>query len=312
MEGEWRVAACTENALTLDHCRLSFDGETWEDEEYILDIQKRLMKEEKNREVYLKFSFTSEEGMELFLLAEDVEKCAFTLNGEKVSSEPADWRVDKCLKALPVRCRRGENQLVVRRMFVNPDRVYYVKNHAMHEAESNRVTVETELEAVYLWGDFGVYNLGAQADGPRRTAAMEGPFVVGKRPEAVEADRLEAQGFPFFAGTVALEKTAVLPRADRAVLAFDRPDAIVTGVYVNGSKVKDFCWAPYRADVTDLVREGENTIRVEITNSCRNLFGPHYSREGESYAVGPMGFGKDVAHKQFVRLGVEGLRIEIE
>ena len=312
LDGSWRLAASTENALTLDRCRLSFDGENWEEEAYILDIQRRLLTESRNRDVYLRFTFVSEMAADLLLLAEDPEKCGFSLNGEPVSHRPAGWRVDKCLEALPIRCRAGENELILRRAFTNPERVYFVKNHPMHEAESNRVTVETELEAVYLWGDFAVYSGAPAVSGPRRTAALPGPFRLAPLPDALPADSLEQHGFPFFAGTVTLKKTFTLPAVSRAKLSFSRPDAIVTGVTVNGEKVRDFCWAPYAADITPFLRPGENEIALELTNSCRNLFGPHYSREGESYAVSPNSYGQEVPHKQFVRFGIHGLRIEYE
>ena len=312
LDGPWARASSTANALTLDHCQLSFDGAVWEPPTYILDIQARLLRESKDRDVYLRFAFCSDAAMDALLLVENPEKCSIALNGQPVTTRSVGWRVDKSLEALPVSVRAGENELILRRFFTNPDRVYFVKNHPMHEAESNRVTVETELEAVYLWGDFAVRCDSPAVPGPRRTVALPGQFRLLPLPDSVRADALEQDGFPFFAGTIVLKKVVNLPAVRRARLSFTRPDAIVTGVSVNGVKGKDFCWAPYSADISPFLHPGANEISLELTNSCRNLFGPHYSKEGESYAVGPNSFGKEVPHKQFVRFGVEDVMIEYD
>jgi len=314
LDGKWALTSATANALTLDHCCLSFDGKIWEEEAYILDIQKRLLTESLNRDVYLRFTFRSQAAMDMLLLVENPEKCRITVNGHVISSVSTGWRVDKCLETLPISCVEGENEIIVQRLFTNSDRVYFVKNNDIHEAEANRVTVETELEAIYLWGDFAVRNLAEETDAARRTTATLGDFVLAPLPGEVCLARLEKDGFPFFAGTITADKTFSLEKKPaRARLRFARPDAIVTAVYVNGEKVQDFCWAPYEADITDLLRDGENTVRVEVTNSCRNLFGPHYSRDGENYGVGPFSYSKEVPQKHFVRFGVEsGMIIDFE
>ncbi|MBQ6894600.1 MAG: hypothetical protein IJN40_03805, partial [Clostridia bacterium] len=41
LEGEWNIAEQSENVLTLDYCKYSFDGEIIEDNGYVLNIQER-------------------------------------------------------------------------------------------------------------------------------------------------------------------------------------------------------------------------------------------------------------------------------
>ncbi|MNP45163.1 hypothetical protein D3C76_1390630 [compost metagenome] len=88
-----------------------------------------------------------------------------------------------------------------------------------------------------------------------------------------------------------------------------------------------FLWEPYEADITPYLRQGMNTITLELVNSCRNLLGPHHHIKGEVYKIGPDSFkdkpgwtDKDIApgtciytdRYTFVRFGLQGApRIEL-
>lgn len=49
-------------------------------------------------------------------------------------------------------------------------------------------------------------------------------------------------------------------------------------------------FAPYEIDVTEFLRNGENTVTIQLFSGNRNVFGPHHKPEGESYSVGPDSF----------------------
>ena len=70
-------------------------------------------------------------------------------------------------------------------------------------------------------------------------------------------------------------------------------------------------------DLAEYLNEGENEIRLEFTNSMRNLMGPHHRHDPEPYGVGPGTFSFEKEWKgrecrgyadrySFVRFGVEG------
>ena len=45
------------------------------------------------------------------------------------------------------------------------------------------------------------------------------------------------------------------------------------------------------ADISGDVRPGENMMTLELTNSCRNLYGPfHNPDDPESFSISPMSF----------------------
>ncbi len=303
LDGSWEISSVTENALTLDSCCLSLDGVTYGEAEHILDIQKKLLTGGCDRDVWLKFRFVSTFETDVLLLAEDPAKCRITVNGEALTAAPAGWRVDKCMEALPIHVKTGENEIVIARRFENDPYVYYVKNNHIHEAEANRVTVNTELESIYLWGDFGVKAPVLNADAPHRTITTAPEFTLCPMAHTADIARLEQEGLLFFAGEVTLQKTFTLPKGGAGLLRFARPDAGVTEVEINGGG-RSFLWAPYEMPVE--LAAGENTVRVTLTNSCRNLFGPHYHPDHDSHAVHPGAFGRETPDMRFVRLGIEG------
>ena len=301
LDGAWEIDHMTENALTLDTCRLSFDGVEYGNEEYILDIQNRLLKGGQNRDVWLKFSFVSTFDTDVSLLVEDPAKCRITINGEEAGA-PDGWRVDKCLEAIPIHVRTGENEIIIARRFENDDRVYYVKNNHIHEAEANRVTVNTELESIYLWGRFAVQGEVLCPDAPRRTVAFRPGFRLCPLPERVDISHLEQEGLTFFAGEITLKRSFTAPQDCNALLRFARPDTGVTEIAANGT-VHQLLWAPFTCEVP--LKAGENTIAVTLTNSCRNLFGPHYNKQCDLYNAWPGGFSRDTEEMYFVRFGIE-------
>lgn len=302
LDGKWKLAELTDNVLTLDNCRVSYDGVDYGGEEYILDVQKRLLKAGEDRDVWLKYRFTSEFETELCLLVENPENCRITVNGARAIRTDG-WRVDKCLEAMPVRVRRGENEIVVMRRFENDAQVYFVKNSNVHEAESNRVTVNTELESVYLWGRFAVKGEVVDPDGPRRTIETRRQFVICPLPEEMDIEKLEREGLMFFAGEATLTRSITVDSDCEARLSFARPDAGVTEISVNGQR-RALYWAPYECRVA--LKAGENELRVTLTNSCRNMLGPHYSRDADSYGVGPHSYGRETENMHFVRFGIPG------
>ena len=303
LDSGWKLHAITPNALTLDTCRRSFDGVEYGGEEYILDIQKKLLRGGEDRDVWLKFRFASTIAAGVHLLVEDPEKCRITVNGEVLTAQPEGWRVDKCLQALPICVKEGENEIVIARRFENDPYVYYVKNNHIHEAEANRVTVDTELESIYLWGDFSVRAEVLDAAAPNRTVSVKREFTLCPPAFRVDISHLETGGLLFFAGEAVLKNTFTVPEACTGLLRFARPDAGMTEVSINGVR-KSFGWAPY--EMTVPLQAGENTLRITLTNSCRNLFGPHYHPDHDSHAVHPGAFGRETPDMRFVRFGIEG------
>jgi len=310
LDGDYRLVSAADNTLTLDRCALSLDSENYEAEANHLDIQRRLITDGVNRDIWLKFSFVVDEVPEgqIYLVMENPELHEIMLNGEKVDAAPVGWVVDKSFEQIPVSVKKGENTVILRRKFTNSANVYRVKNDpTIHEAEANRVTVETEIESIYIRGQFAVINRADEMDTPRRTICTAGDFAITKMPEYVNAERLEKQGFPFFAGSITLEKEFTLDSMpENARLSITRPDSIVTEFVINGTDAGMLIWAPYELDISGMLKEGANTLRMTLTNSCRNMLGPHHNLECEPYGVGPHSYPPQTTDIYLVRYGLGG------
>jgi len=122
-------------------------------------------------------------------------------------------------------------------------------------------------------------------------------------PDGLSID-LTAQGFPFFAGRVALWQTIILPPLDgpvlpvlsvaegsrvegRVILEVQNLRAAIAHVRVNGQQTGTVAWPPHRVDITVGLRPGENVIEIELVGTLRNLLGPHHLTGGDLDWTGP-------------------------
>ncbi len=319
LSGTFELVSSDPNILTLDYASLSYDGLTYTEPLHHLEIQNRLIQKAENRTVYIKYSFTCATlpSTLIYLLLEERDKTEIIINGSLVNMEDSGWYIDKSFKKVAVSAfiKPGKNEVVLKRLFTNSEKVYRVKNDlAIHEAESNRVTVETEVESIYLLGDFAVCYDGDVSFGNNRSFCMKNNFVVSAAKNFVSLDNIAQDGYAFFAGSIRLAKTFCIntPIEDkRFSMSFSRPDAILTKLSLNGKKVKDFMWAPYAADITDYIMAGENLLELELVTSLRNMLGPHHHHAGELFAVGPYAYSKEIGNAwtddyHFVRFGIEG------
>ena len=299
LNGEWRIARATPNALVLDMCRYSFDGTNFEDELFVLKLQRKLLREKTNRDVTMQFSFEAEDIPETcFLLIEEPEKHKIQINGTEIETKNAPWHYDKSFKKIPIgeHIKKGENCIALTRHFYLSDHVYRIKNDpTVHEAESNRVTFETEFEAIYLLGDFSVEDDGGKYTGSNLNSVFaDCRYRLRKTKKSADIGDLTKDGMPFFAGTVCLEREFFYGGEGRAVLSLEHPDATIVKVFVNGEHAKELCWEPFEADISKYLKPNQNNIiGLELTNSLRNLLGPHHNKHGEQIAVGPHSFGAD-------------------
>jgi len=119
------------------------------------------------------------------------------------------------------------------------------------------------------------------------------------------------QGYPFYAGTIAYMQEIEINHIDgeKIFLELENVRATVVRIVVNDTEAGILCWHPYRLDLTDFIRDGKNQIRIELTNSLRNLLGPHHHKEGELFWVGPGHFSDEynwTDNYNFVEFGLLG------
>ncbi|MCD6289724.1 MAG: hypothetical protein J7M34_04410, partial [Anaerolineae bacterium] len=160
---------------------------------------------------------------------------------------------------------------------------------------SGVVAEDTELEDIYLIGDFGV---NACRIGPERYN-VEGmdfdryapEFSLVEEAQGGSSRDLNSQGYPFFAGTLSLSQTVTInDPGQQVVLQLDGLHAIVADVWVNGQQAATILLPPYEADITGCLRPGENQIEIRLVTSLRNLLGPLHRKGGDAVWTGPGDF----------------------
>ena len=99
---------------------------------------------------------------------------------------------------------------------------------------------------------------------------------------------LTASGLPFYCGRAILRQEIYLPEpSQKVVFELGNLRAAVAHVRLNGLPCGSLAWQPFRLDVTGQVRQGKNSLELELVNTLRNLLGPHHLAGGEQDYTGP-------------------------
>ncbi len=281
----WQIELHDLNALTLDYCDYRIDGGEWVERQPVTWLCNRLIRKAEPCKLEVRFKFTVDElppeGSPLWLVIEQPQAYRIRLNGKRVPSKPEGHWLNFAFKRIDIRglLKKGSNELFLECDYQPP----------------------LEFEAVYIVGDFSVWQTG------------ETDFVIRAPVKEVESGDLVAQGLPFFAGSVSLKTEVELPLpqevgANRVWLVLDGFKAIVAEVNLNGKQCGVLAWSPYRLDVTKQIRK-RNKLSIKLTGSLRNLLGPHHRGE-EVFFTGPWHFEGEqgwVWGYHFVPFGLDGV-----
>ncbi|OQC15931.1 MAG: hypothetical protein BWX73_01108 [Lentisphaerae bacterium ADurb.Bin082] len=298
------VAAITDNLLTLDFADYMIDGEAMPGPEYVLTIQEKLLQRRQDANVELVFTFQVDDDYDLArplaLLLERPEKYTAALNGRAIEMTPQGFFADPAFQRIDIcsAVQHGQNRLALKTVFHQKQETYDLLEAARKfESEKNRLAFDSEIEAVYLCGAFGVRAPGAFTALPRRAVRCNGPFALAAQPVTVDATQLEQFGFPLFAGTITLQQEfslAVGEHREPHRITFADVAAHVAVIRVNGKTVATLTRPGYEAIIpAETLRPGANLLEIDLVTSLRNMLGPHHLEEGESITIGPGSFYKD-------------------
>ncbi len=286
LQPRWQIEPQDLNALTLDYCDYRIDGGEWVERQPVAWLCNRLIRKAEpcKLEVWFKFALDElpPENSPLWLVIEQPQAYRIRLNGKRVPSKPEGHWLNFAFQKIDIRglLKEGVNELLLECDYKPP----------------------LEVEAVYIVGDFSVWQVG------------ETEFAIRAPVKEVESGNLVNQGFPFFAGSVSLNTEIELPLpsevgANFVWLALDSCNAIVAEIGLNGKLCGVLVWSPYRVEITKQIRK-RNKLSVKLIGSLRNLLGPHHRGE-EVYFTGPWHFEGEqgwVWGYHFVPFGLEGVR----
>jgi len=298
----WTVESSDLNNLTIDYVCYSIDGgKTFSDPINILDLMDKLINMRYNDSIIIKHEFEICKDMNLdlcknFAMVHEYSSEHFKIyvNDNEVKHDGVSWWLDKAFKKVDIRphIKYGKNTILISGKFYQNQKVYDVLfGDNVMETERNRLTFDTELESIYLVGDFGVFSHSPFLDGTERRAIYtDGGFYISNSVTKLTHGEITSQGYPFFRGRMILSQD-VIPSEFAGVFSMKKPFAVMSKLYVNDKFIKEFLWADYSLDISQHLDYGKpNKISLELITGNRNLLGPHHNSFGENYAVAPHSF----------------------
>lgn len=296
LSGEWDIVKCSENILTLDYCDYYFDDVPVEKNGYVLNAFYRALELCRPVNIRCEYRFRAEYlPRVLYLVCETPEIFDIWVNGRKISKTDCGYFADKAFRKLDITeyAEIGENRIALVTDFKQSEAVYDgIRKSRVFESEKNKLTFDMEIEQIYLTGDFSVDTTGSYQELEREACRFSGSFVIARPKDRISLEHIQRQGFPFFAGELTVKRTFSAGDKNR-MLDFVKTGINVIKARVNGNELPQFMWEPYTADLSELVREGENEIELTLINNLRNMQGPLHLSEGESYKVVPASFYKE-------------------
>ncbi len=209
LDGKWNVAGPVENAITLDCCDYYFDGVLQEENSYVLNIAERANSLGRPvkvlQEYHVQMNYVPES---VRMACETPEKFQICVNGNSIAGNPDGWFVDKSFQTFEIaqHLHLGDNTITFACDFRQSQGVYEnIRKSSIFESEKNKLAYDTEIEAIYLVGNFSVRTDGNWARLNRSALRYGGGFVLDAPKTTVTLEHLEQQGFPFFCGKLTLE-----------------------------------------------------------------------------------------------------------
>ena len=276
LKPDFEIERKHKNVLLMEYCSYKKGDGEYTCEYPVVAVQQQLVEANYTGELTQKYTFYSDfeiEGLELAL--EDAEQHRIFLNGEEVEVKVNGYYWAKAFQkvALP-KSKIGLNVIELKRHYVPLAKI----RRKISSLFENRLGVE--LEAAYLLGDFAVImHQEPTRNGDIRYARKDVKLVKENKNVVGE---LTHAGYPFYAGALTLSRAFTWSgNSDGLKIAFDELDACICHVKVNGVYCGCMHTYPLELDISSAVKEGENRVELEISNTLRNLLGPWHRPQGE-------------------------------
>ncbi len=149
---------------------------------------------------------------------------------------------------------------------------------------STTYTADSDLEYLYLLGDFG-----ARRD-------ENGVPVLCAMPERVGLGDWEKYGLGSFTGALSyiVDAEFKLKKGERAFLKLGKWEGVAVKAIVDGKAAGSIDWPPYELDITDaLAGKTKARIEIQVFAGRRNLLGPLHLSDRHPWWTGPAQYVSD-------------------
>ena len=285
-DAEFEYELDEKNVCVLDFAKWRFNGGDWQSEDEALKVDAKIRDmigiehrsgdmlqpwyakkycNDAYGDVEIEYEFYADvvpEG-ELFIAGERPEFCQYFVNGTKLEcNDMSDFWVDICFKKMYIPAgvvKEGRNTVTVKTLFKRT----------------------TNIEAIYLVGDFGVR---VEGDNKR---------ILVKMPAKIGLGNLREYDLPFYTGSVTYKMPNNIFNKDAKNISVELNGYCASLAKVAPADGSDkaivLAWAPYEADVTAWVKAGKD-IGVTMVCSRRNVFGPLHLVPAIQGGYGPGSF----------------------
>ena len=283
LNGKMDIVGSVDNYITLDTLSYSFDARSFTEPRYHMCAFSELLDMRYSGRLYLKYNVNIHTvPTKCELLCENTHIGAIYVNGRNVPSPTSsDFGVTERCYDIADLLKVGENEIVVSMNYYQGENVYYALfGENVTESLKNCLAFDSDIEPIYLRGDFGVY--GDFEKHQKENVLLGDNFYLDTPKSSVEC--MISDGFPFFKGDITLTQNVTLDSTNYELVL---PNELLTvEVSVNGQYAGKMMFSN-RLDLSEYLRVGENEITLTVTVGLRNLLGPFHTNEGEPNFVGP-------------------------
>ena len=275
----WEITEREENCAPLEYCSYKKENGEFAGELPVLAVNELLKREGYCGKVTLRYKITSENDFnKLFLVTEYTDGVEFYINSERIEVKECGYFLSKDFKKLLLKdvIKKGENYIDVCLVYTPLSKTRSALTSLFEEQKGS------ELENMYLTGDFYV---NAYADTCQNgDVLINRNYTISRMPERLYTYKeLTVSGFPFYSGSIRLEKkfSCMKHKDESFFIKINTMNAGVGEVYINGVNAGVILRTPFECDITELVRDGENTVSVRLMSTIRNTIGPFHNPRGD-------------------------------
>lgn len=279
----WDIELLEDNVLPLDKITLYLDGKKVLNNQPVFKAWNYFYGSADGTEFSAEYPFElanvpDGEMFAVIEVAENLDK--ITLNGHSLTAckkagelGPLDgnksWKDINFTKVpMGMHAKKGINKLVIQGRKIN--NINGVGNdRAVSDFHNHRAT---EVEAVYLVGDFRV-------NGKDRRK-----FYIDSKEDIPTSRNITEQGYPFYGGCVEFsQKVTINEPIDNRKAYIEIFDVRASSIelYVNGKPIGVRYWDPYIFDISSVLKEGINEIKVVASTTLFNIMGPNWNADIE-------------------------------
>lgn len=280
-----------ENTYTLDKISYSVDDGEYSEEDFAIKQNDRLYRQingiGKKIKLKIKYTFTIKEKCDIIYLGSETLGGTVFVNGVEIQSCGVFYDKDITKYDIANAIRIGQNEAIVEREippffspFIGCD---------VFQSITNVLSYPYYMENAYLIGSFDVVSQTRYSGD--NCECSTGDFVLQKQTAKHTIGDFTKQNAYFFSGAIYAQTTFFIneKRGGKYYLSYGKSDVTCFVAAVNGHKIL-LGVPPYKTDITEYLRNGENVLRLTLYSGFRNLLGPHHHKYGKHYYTGPSVF----------------------